>query len=234
MGDRVFGRSFSGGLSEYACVKEDQLAKIPEGVSFEQAAATPLASVTALYALRDKGQIKAGEKVLINGASGGIGTFAVQLADQFGAEVTGVCSGGNADLVKSLGALEVVDYTQTDFTEREEQYDLIIELVGNRTATDMNRVLRPGGRCVMVGFTHFGLLLRFIAKGAWLSKTTGKQFVSMDAPTRRADLEFVMEQIAAGRIAPVVDQVYGFDDLPEAMAYLGTRRAKGKIVVKVR
>ncbi len=231
VGDRVMGRNFSVGLAEYACLAEGKTALIPEAISFEEAATIPLAATTALIALRDKGQIQTGQRVLINGASGGIGTFAVQLAKHFGAAVTAVCSGKNEALVRLLGSEEVIDYEREDFSGRE-PFDLIVDLIGNRPTQELNQALSPTGRCVMVGYSNFKNLLNFLLKGAWLSKTTAKHFLTMDAETVTADLDFVLNLVSEEAIQVVIDRVYDFSDIPKAFEYLGTRRAKGKIVIK--
>lgn len=231
VGDRVMGRNFSVGLAEYACLAEGKTALIPEAISFEEAAAIPLAANTALIALRDKGQVEADQRVLINGASGGIGTFAVQLAKHFGAAVTAVCSGKNEGLVRSLGAEEVIDYEREDFSGRE-PFDLIVDLIGNRPTQELNQALSPTGRCVMVGYSSFKNLFGFLLKGAWLSKTTAKHFLAMDAETVSTNLDFALSLVSKKTIQVVIDRVYDFSDIPQAFEYLGTRRAKGKIVIK--
>ena len=232
-GDYVMGRTDKGGIAEYACLEENKAARLPDSISAEAAAATPLAAITALIGLRDKGQIKAGQKVLINGASGGIGTYAIQLANYYGTEVTAVCSGPNAELVKSLGAAQLIDYTQEDFTQHEEQYDLILDLIGNRSAKALNRILAPEGRCILIGWSGFGKMLRFLWQGGWLSRTTSKTFSIMDAETTRKDLEFIAQLIVQGHLKPTIEKVYPFEATPAAFAHLGTRRAKGKIVIKL-
>lgn len=231
VGDRVMGRNFSVGLAEYACLAEGKTALIPKAISFEEAAATPLAATTALIALRDKGQLQPGQRVLINGASGGIGTFAVQLAKYFGADVTAVCSGKNVALVQSLGAEDVINYEREDFSGRK-PFDLIVDLIGNRPIQELNQALSPNGRCVMVGYSNFKNLLDFLLKGAWLSKTSSKHFLAMDAETVTAGLDFVLSLVNNRKIQVVIDRVYDFSDIPKAFDYLGTRRAKGKIVIK--
>jgi NADPH:quinone reductase-like Zn-dependent oxidoreductase len=231
IGDKVLGRNFSGALSEYACLEEDKATLMPDMLSFEEAAAIPLASITALVALCKEGNVQPGEKVLINGASGGIGTFAVQLAAFCKAEVTAVCSGKNADLVRSLGASEVIDYNVEDFTQSKTKFDLVIDLIGNRPVGELRRSLAPTGRCVMVGFSNASNLLGFMLKGAWLSRTTGQSFISMDAKTKAEDLEFITRLVVSGKMKPIIDQVYPFESLPQAYAHLASHRAKGKVVV---
>lgn len=231
VGDKVLGRNFSGALAEYACLEEGKATIMPDMLSWEEAAAIPLASITAFVALCKEGTVQPGEKVLINGASGGIGTFAVQLATFCKAEVHAVCSGRNAELVRSLGATEIIDYTKEDFTRREDKYDLVVDLIGNRPVGDLRRALSPSGRCVMVGFANASNMLGFMLKGTWLSKTTKQSFISMDAKTKSEDLEFITRLVVAGRMKPVIDEVYAFEALPEAFAHLASRRARGKIVV---
>ncbi|MEM6841001.1 MAG: NAD(P)-dependent alcohol dehydrogenase [Bacteroidota bacterium] len=232
-GDLVMGRAQLGGLAEYTCLSENQATLLPPRVAPEEAAATPLASITALTALRDKGQLLAGEKVLINGASGGIGTFAVQLARLFGAQVTAVCSSPNIELVRLLGATHTIDYTRQDFTQTGQTYDLVIDLIGNRSVNDLNRIVKPGGRCVLVGYSNFRQMLGFILKGSWLSTTTTKSFMVMNAQTKTEDLACISQFMSEKKIRSVIDRRYAFAEIPQAFNYLGTRRAKGKIVVSV-
>ena len=194
-GDEVFGELFGGALgsfAEYACASEDALALKPANLSFEQAAAAPVVGFTALQGLRDKGQIQAGQKVLVNGASGGVGSFAVQLAKSYGAEVTGVCSTRNLELVRSIGADHVVDYTQEDFTRNGQQYDLIYDAVGNRSVADYQRALKPGGKGVVAGFTTLARLFEVILLGALVSKIGSKKIGLMGtAQANKKDLVFI-------------------------------------------
>lgn len=233
VGDYVFGRSYEGGLAEYACLKANQAVQIPQNISIESAAATPLASLTALIALRDKGQVKTGEKILINGASGGIGTFAVQLANYYGAEVTGVCSASNTELIHKLGAQHVIDYTIEDFTEGKQKFDIVIDLIGNHPISALKKVLKPKGRCVLVGYTNASNTLGFMFKGMWYSLMGKQKFASMNTEIKKEDLEFIAKLIGHGHVKPVIERVYQFKDLPNAFKYLGSRRAKGKLVVKL-
>jgi NADPH:quinone reductase-like Zn-dependent oxidoreductase len=233
VGDRVFGRNTEGGFAEFACLEENQAALIPEKVSYKTAAASPLATITALIGMRDKGNIQAGQKVLINGASGGIGSFAVQLAKYFGATVTGVCSGKNAKLVRSLGAGQVIDYTQTDFTKTNDRYDLVLDLIGNRKVSDINRVLKPEGRCVVIGYSGFRRMLNFMLEGTWRSLSSKKSFVLMDAVIKKEDLEFIGKLLEKGYLKPAIDKVFSFEEIPVAFNRLGTRRAKGKIIISL-
>ena len=210
------------------------LALKPAKMTFEQAAAVPLAAFTALQGLRDKGQIQAGQKVLINGASGGVGTFAVQIAKSFGAEVTGVCSTRNLDMVRSIGADHVIDYTQEDFTQNGQQYDLIYCAVGNRSISDYKRALKPQGVCVIAGFTNLRLLFEHMILGPRRSKAGGKQVGLM--PTmkpNKKDLVFMKELLEAGKVIPVIDRCYPLSETAEAIRYLETGHAQGKVVITV-
>ena len=236
-GDEVFGDlsgSGLGGFAEYVCAREDALALKPSNLSFEEEAAVPVAAVTALQGLRDKGQVRPGQKVLINGASGGVGTFAVGLARHFGADVTGVCSTRNLELVRSIGADGVVDYTREDFTRTGRQYDLILDAVGNRSVSDYERALAPQGRCVVVGFTTLAHLLRVLSLGAWVSRTGDKKVGLMGtAKPNREDLIFIKELLEIGEVAPVIDRTYPLSEVPEAIGYLEGGRARGKVVIDI-
>ena len=237
VGDDVFGclsLSEMGSFAEYVCVKEDVLVLKPAKLTFEQAASVPLAAFTALQGLRDKGQLQPGQKVLINGASGGVGTFAVQIAKSFGAEVTGVCSTRNLELVRSVGADHVIDYTKEDFTNNGQQYDLIYCAVGNRSITDYKRALKTQGTCVIAGFTNLRLLFEYMILGPLRSKANAKQVGLM--PTMKpntTDLMFVKELLEAGKVVPVIDRCYSLSETAEAIRYLETGRAKGKVVITV-
>lgn len=236
-GDEVYGDlsgSGLGGFAEYACAREAALAPKPSNLSFEAAAALPVAAVTALQGLRDKGRVQAGQRVLVNGASGGVGTFAVQLARSYGAEVTGVCSTRNLDLVRSLGASRVVDYTKEDFARTDHKYDLVLDAVGNRSVADYARALGPGGTCVVVGFTTLPHLLRVVALGRWASRRGGKTIGLLGtAKPNRQDLVFVKELVEAGEVAPVIDRTYPLNEVAEAVGYLEKGHARGKVVVSV-
>ena len=236
-GDEVFGSSFGRGLGAFAesiCVSEDVLVLKPAHVSFEAAAATPTSALTALQGLRDKGQIQPGQKVLINGASGGVGTFAVQIAKAFGADVTGVCSTRNLEMVRSLGADHVIDYTQEDFTQNGQQYDLIYCAVGNYSVTDYQRALKPQGVCVIAGFTSLRLLFQHMIMGPRKSKTGGQRIgPSGTVNVNQADLRFVQDLLASGKVVPVIDRCYPLNETAEAIRYLETGRARGKIVIQV-
>src|SRR3979411_2888513 len=236
-GDEVYGNKF-GAFAEYVVASDKALALKPANLTFEQAASLPVAALTALQALRDTGKIQPGQKVLINGASGGVGTFAVQLAKTFGAEVTGVCSGRNVELVRSLGADHVIDYTKEDFTKRGERYDLILDNVGNQPLSGFRRVLNPKGIYVMIGGggvkddPWFGALVRPI-KAILMSKFISKKMEPMLADMNRKDLTVLADLIQAGKVKPVIDKTYTLSQLPEAMRYLEEGHVRGKVVVTV-
>ena len=230
-GDEVFGASGFGALAEYVCVTEDKLVLKPAGTTFEEAAAIPIAAVTALQSLRDKGQIQPGQKVLINGASGGVGTFAVQIAKSFGAVVTGVCSTRNLDMVRSIGADDVIDYTQEDFTQNGQRYNLIIDNVGNRSVSDCKRALSPEGICVIIGYSSPVLLFQAMFLGPLISMTGSKKIGLMGANINKKDLVFLKELLEAGKVVPVIDRRYPLSEVAEAIRYLEEGHAQGKVVV---
>ncbi|HEV8714517.1 MAG TPA: NAD(P)-dependent alcohol dehydrogenase, partial [Candidatus Binatia bacterium] len=220
-GDPVFG-TCRGAFAEYVCSSESALVTKPDNMTFEQAAAVPVAAFTALQGLRDKGQIQPGQKVLINGAAGGVGTFAVQIAKSFGAEVTGVCSTRNVEMVRSIGADHVVDYTQEDFTKRGQRYHLIFDCVGNHSLSACRRVLTPKGIYIAVGGpagSVIGLLAHWIA-ALVLSRFVSQKFVSFIARSSKEDLTIMRELMAAGKVTPVVDRRYRLSEVPEAIRYL--------------
>jgi NADPH:quinone reductase-like Zn-dependent oxidoreductase len=234
-GDEVFGVS-GASWAEYACAPAERLGPKPANLSFEEAAAVPVAAITALQALRDKGRVQPGQKVLINGASGGVGTFAVQLAKSFGADVTGVCSTRNLELVRSLGADRVVDYTQDDFTKSGERHDVMLDIAGSRSFLDFRRVLTSEAIVVLVGgrMTYRGLgplphLLGTILKSTGRSQTVAF-FV---AKVTTEDLGVLRELLESGDVRPVIDRKYPLSAAPEALAYLGERHARGKVVITV-
>lgn len=231
-GDEVFGRSQFGGFAEYVCIPKNRLALKPTNLSFESAAAVPLGALTGLQGLR-KGHIQPGQKVLINGASGGIGTFTVQIAKSFGTNVTGVCSTRNLDMVRSIGADHVIDYTQDNFKQSGQRYDLIIDTVGNLTVADCKRLLNPNGNCVVLGFEDMGRLFQVMVLGTWTSKTGNQKISLINATTNTEDLTFIKHLIEAGKIVPIIDRCYPFSEIPEALRYLGTRRARGKVVISL-
>lgn len=222
-GDEVFGSAMLGGFAEYARVPESQLVEKPTGLSFVEAAAVPVAAITALQGLRDRGQIQSGQKVLIYGASGGVGTFAVQIAKSFGTEVTAVCSTRNLELVRSIGADRAIDYTEEDFAQSGHRYDLIFDTVAKRSFSDSRRALNPGGVFVAMGFSLGGLLL---------ARATPQKMVLMGmAKILQKDLVFLQELLATGRIKPVIDRSYTLSEVPEAIRYLETEHARGKVVI---
>ncbi len=238
VGDEVFGELPLNGLgsfAEYVCAPEALLALKPANLTFTQAAAVPLAAFTALQGLRDKGQLQPGQKVLINGASGGVGTFAVQIAKAFGAaEVTGVCSTRNLALVRSIGADHVVDYTKEDFTQNGQRYDLIFDAVGNRSVSDYQRALSPTGICAVAGFTTLSRLFQVILLGAWVSKTGNKKIGLMaTAKANKKDLLFIKELLEAGKVVPVIDRDYPLAETAEAIRYLEAGHARGKVIITV-
>jgi len=228
-GDAVFGDLSAygrGAFAEYAAVPEKVLALKPEGVTFEAVAAVPMAAVTALQGLRDKGQIQPGQKVLINGASGGVGTVAVQLAKSFGAEVTAVCSTGKMAMARSIGADQVIDYTQEDFTQNGQRYDLIFDTVGNRSVSEYKRALSPKGVFVTTAF-----LPALVFQGPWLSLTGGQKMSNLMAKPNKADLAFLKGLLEAGKVVPVIDRCYPLSEVPEALQYLAEGHAQGKVVI---
>ncbi len=233
-GDEVFG-GCNGSFAEYACAKEGRLALKPANLSFEEAAAIPVAAITALQGLRDKGQIQPGQKVLVNGASGGVGTFAVQIAKSYGTEVTGVCSTRNLGMVRSIGADHVVDYTQEDFTKNEQQrYDLIYDAVGNRSVSDYKRALKPGGTCAVAGFSSMPRLFEHAALGPLRSKTGNKKVGLMGmAKLNGKDLVILKELVETGKVKPVIDRRYPLSETADAIRYLEEGHARGKVVITV-
>lgn len=237
IGDAVFGAQYIkdlGAFAEYVCMPENILAQKPENISFEAAAAVPIAAYTALQGLRNKGKIQAGQKVLINGASGGVGTFAVQIAKSFGTEVTGVCSSRNLDLVRSIGADHMIDYTKEDFTRAGKHYDLIFDAVGNCSVADYQRALRPNGICSVAGFTTLSRLFQVILLGAFVSMTENQKIGLMEtARPDHNDLLFLKELLESGKVVPVIDRTYTLNQVPEAIAYLEEGRARGKVVISV-
>jgi len=229
VGDEVYAnlldRAF-GGFAEYVATTEDVVARKPANLSFEEAAAVPMAALTALQALRHHGDIRPGQAVLVNGASGGVGHFAVQIAKAFGATVTGVTSTRNLDLVRSLGADRVIDYTKRDFAQDGPRYDLILDTIGNRSVRDIRRALTDVGKAAVIGFTSMKGLLSVGLRG-------GKRIKSVQAHATPADLDALTRLIETGKVRPSIDRSYPFSELPEAIAYLEEGRARGKVVVAV-
>lgn len=228
-GDEVFGSTSHGCFAEYVCVSEEEVVTKPANITFEAAAAVCAAATTALHGLRDYGAVEPGDKVLINGASGGVGTFAVQIAKAFEAELTAVCSTRNLDLVRSLGADHVIDYTQEDFTQNEERYDLIFDVAAKRQFADCKYALNPSGTYITSAFSPF-LALR----GVWVS-TIGKQkmIALPPKPPSKSDLIFMQELLESGNVSPVIDRNYSLSEAPEALRYLQKGHARGKITIKM-
>lgn len=236
-GDDVFGDIYAGrlgGFAEYTCATEDALAAKPANLSFKEAAAVPVVAFTALQGLRDKGEIQSGQTVLINGASGGVGTFAIQFAKYFGAEVTGVCSTRNVEMVRAIGADQVIDYTQEDFTKNGRRYDLILDAVGNRSVSDYANALNAQGRCVVVGMTTLWHLLHILVIGAWVSRNSDKKIGFLGfTQANKNDLNFIKELLESGEIRPIIDRSYPLDECADAIRYLETGRARGKVVISI-
>ncbi|MBV8707562.1 MAG: NAD(P)-dependent alcohol dehydrogenase [Acidobacteriaceae bacterium] len=232
-GDEVFG-SCRGAFAEYVCTSEQSLVTKPDNMTFEQAASVPVAAFTALQSLRDKGQIQPGQKVLINGAAGGVGTFAVQIAKSFGAEVTGVCSTRNVDMVRSLGADHVIDYNQHNFTKNGQRYDLILDLVGNHSLLECGRVLNPNGIHIAAGGKAsrwmIGPLARSITAPV-LSRLMSRKLVTILARSNIKDLTILRDLMEAGKVMPVIDRRYCLSEVPEAIRYLEEGHARGKVVI---
>ena len=233
-GDEVFG-GCDGAFAEYVCGKERHFVPKPARLTFEQAAAIPVAGCTALQALRDVGKVQPGQRVLINGASGGVGTFAVQIAKAFGADVTGVCSTRNLEMVRSIGANRVVDYTVEDFTRTGARYDVIVDNVGNRSLSALRRAMTPKGTVVIVGGGGGRLLgpMTQMLKARVLSRFVGQRMLMFVATLNKEDLLVLKELIDAGKVTPVVDRTYPLSEAPEAIRYLETGHARGKVVVTV-
>jgi NADPH:quinone reductase-like Zn-dependent oxidoreductase len=235
-GDEVFGWC-NGAFAEYVSVSEDGLVLKPASLTFEQAAAVPVSAFTALQGLRDSGKVQAGQKVLIIGASGGVGTFAVQIAKAFGAEVTGVCSTPNVDMVRSIGADHVIDYTKEDITQSGQRYDLILDMAGNRSLSHLRRALTPKGTLVIVGgsgsrwFMGMGRTIRALM----LSPFVGQQLrMLLSAGTQNnEDLVVLQELLDSGKVTPVVDRTFGLSEVPKAIGYVGKRHTQGKTVITV-
>ena len=232
-GDAVFGDILEcwGGFAQYVCAPGNALILKPASMTFEEAAAVPQAACVALQGLRDKGQTQPGQKVLINGAGGGAGSFAVQIAKLLGAEVTGVDSTRKLDMMRSIGADQVIDYTQEDFTQNEQRYELILDLVASHSIFDYKRALSPRGVYVMVGgsMAHIFQTLLF---GSWISMTGRKKMGILGAKPNK-DLAFIIELIESGKVIPIIDRQYPLSEVPEALRYLGEGHAKGKVVITV-
>jgi len=234
-GDAVFG-ACRGAFAEYASASVSEVVTKPDSMTFEQAASVNVAALTALQALRDAGRIQAGHKVLINGAAGGVGTFAVQIAKSFGADVTGVCSARNVDMVRSMGADRVIDYNQEDFTKGETRYDLVLDCIGNHSLSECRRILSPTGICVMVGgpSSRWGFdILAFLIQLFVLSRFSRRKLVTLLAKGSKKDLTIVRELIEAGKITPIIDRRYRLSEVPEAIRYLEKGHARGKVIITV-
>jgi NADPH:quinone reductase-like Zn-dependent oxidoreductase len=235
-GDDVFGGR-TGAFAEYVCVREERaVVPKPANVTFEEAAAVPVAGLTALQGLRDKGQIQPGHKVLINGASGGVGTFAVQIAKALGAEVTAVCSTRNVDLVRSLGADHVIDYTREDFTRSDRRYDLMLDVAGSRSWSECRRVLDPDATLIIVGAPKGTRLLgplSHIIKVRLGALRSSRKVVFFVAKFNKADMEALQELLADGKVTPVIDRRYELNEIADALRYLGEGHAQAKVVVSV-
>jgi NADPH:quinone reductase-like Zn-dependent oxidoreductase len=231
-GDAVFGWC-GGAFADYACTSKSALVMKPNNVTFEQAASVPVAAITALQGLRDKGKIQSGQKVLINGAAGGVGTFAVQISKSFGAEVTGVCSTRNVDMVRSIGADQVIDYTQEDFTRSGQRFDLILDCFATHSLSALRRALKPRGRYIGVGGpvgSMFGVLAGQI-KQLVFSRFVGQKFISFMAKLNRDDLALTGALMEDRKVTPVIDRCYQLSDVPEAVRYLEEGHARGKVII---
>jgi NADPH:quinone reductase-like Zn-dependent oxidoreductase len=234
-GDEVFGGS-TGSFAEYVCVLEKEIAQKPGRLSFEQAAAVPIAAITALQALRDSAHLEAGQKVLFNGASGGVGTFAIQIAKALGADVTGVCSTRNVDMVRSIGADHVIDYSKADFTKGVETYDVILGTVGNHSLPRLKRVLEPSGTFVSIGSVDMGEWIgpvTHLGKLAAGSMFRSQKMKSMLGRRKKEDLVSLQGLLDAGKVTPVIDKVFALADVPEALRLQGEGHAQGKTVITV-
>ena len=237
-GDEVFGGR-DGALAEYVCALADRgVAPKPGNMTFEQAASVPVAALTALQGLRDKGKIQSGQKVLINGASGGVGTFAVQIAKSFGADVTGVCSTRNVDMVRSLGADHVIDYTKEDFAKGPERYDVILDNVPNHSLSECRRILNPKGKYVMIGgggANEQGFIgpLANPIKAMLLSPFVSQEMGMMMADMNQKDLTILGEMMQSGKLKPIIDRTYKLSEVPAAIAYVEEGHARGKVIITV-
>jgi NADPH:quinone reductase-like Zn-dependent oxidoreductase len=234
-GDEVFGTA-EGSFAEYVCAREDKLAPKPANITFEQAAATPISGLTALQGIRDVGKVQSGQKVLIIGAAGGVGTFAIQIAKAFGAEVTGVCSTSKMDLVRSIGADHVIDYTREDFTQSGKRYDMILDTGGRRPLATLRQALAPKGTLVIVGGEGGGRILggfdRQIFRAPLVSLFVGQALRPLVSKELVEDLLALKELIESGKVTPVTDRTFTLSEAPEAIRYLAQGHARGKVVVK--
>ena len=233
-GDEVFGDILGrlGGFAEYVCARESALALKPAGMTFEEVAAIPQGAVIALQGIRHKGEVRPGQKVLINGAGGGAGTFALQLAKSYGAEVTGVDNTGKLDFMRSLGADHVIDYTREDFTKNGKQYDLILDVVANRSVFAYERALRSNGSYFLAGGS-VATIFQILLLGPWISMIESKKIRVLAVKPNLKDLVHITELYEAGKVVPVIDRQYPLSEVPEALRYLGEGRTKGKVVITV-
>ena len=233
-GDEVFGDILPrlGGFAEYVCARESALALKPASMTFEEAAAIPQAAVIALQGIRDKGQVQPGQKVMINGAGGGAGTFAIQLAKLYGAEVTGVDNTGKLDFMRSLGADYVIDHTREDFTKNGKQYDLIFDIVAHRSVFAYKRALRTNGSYYLAGGS-VATMLQILLVGPWIRRTTGKKIRILAVRPNTEDVDFMKDLFEAGKVTPVIDKTYPLSEVPEAIGYIGEGQAQGKVVITV-
>jgi len=234
-GDGVFG-TCRGAFAEYACAPERALAPMPANMTFEQAASAPVAAISALQALRDKGRVRQGCSVLINGAAGGVGTFAVQIAKVLGADVTGVCSTGNVGMVRSIGAHRVIDYTEEDFARGGQRYDVILDTVGNHSLSDCRRALVAGGTLVLVGGPNKGIWLGPLAgmlNAVVLSRFVSQRLVPFLAHLNKDDLMTLRGFLGAGKVTPVIDRTFPLEDVPTAVRYVEEGHARGKVVIRM-
>lgn len=233
-GDDVFG-TCQGAFAEFAVAREDRIALKPATSSFEEAAAVPVAGLTALQSLRDKGRLQPGQEVLVNGASGGVGTFAVQIAKSLGAQVTGVCSTRNLEQALAIGADRVVDYTKVDFAREGRNYDLICDIVGNRSISDYRRALKPGGTCLIVGLSGNPLLglIKYTVLGRLGSSRDKKVRFMGITNVNSPDLEYMAGLLASGKVKPVIERRYGLSEAGQALQYIGEKHTRGKVVITV-
>lgn len=232
VGDEVYGENGFGGYAEYVCVRENRMALKPTNVSFEEAAAVPMAALTALQGLRDTGQIQPGQKVLINGASGGVGTFAVQIAKAFGAEVTAVASTNKLEMVRSIGADHVIDYTQEDFTQNGQEYDVILAANGYHPMADYARALTPNGICIVTGGT-MPQIFQSMLSGPRATKGSSKKIVTLSTDINKEDLVYMKELLENGKVTPVMDRGFSLSQTADAIRYIEEGHAIGKIVITV-
>jgi len=233
-GDEVFGEipGYRGGFAEYVCTHGRTMALKPAGMTFEEAAAIPQAGVIALHGIREKGRVQPGQKVLINGAGGSAGSFAVQLAKLFGAEVTGVDNTGKLDFMRSLGADHVIDYSREHFTRNGKRYDLILDVIAHRSILAYKRALSPNGRCFFVGGS-VAALFQILLLGPLMRRTSGRSIRLLVVPQNRRDLLSITELCESGKVVPVIDRRYSLSEVPEALRYVAEGRAKGKVVISL-